>query len=80
MSRSRTDSKIPPFKCDLVGHQVRIYRDYRVLLGGSGEEVARAVARTTCSDMNNCPIATHHAGGTSYDWTKCAFVKAEQKA
>ena len=77
MSRSKKESTVLQFPCSLVDRQVQIFRDYTILLGGSGEEVARAIAKTSCSDMDRCSVATHHGMSTTYDWSKCAFVKTQ---
>ena len=78
MSRSKTESTQIFFACSLAGKDVSIYRDYKVLIGSSGEEVARAISRTDCSNKDNCAVATHLANSTQYDWAKCIFVKATQ--
>ncbi len=77
MSRTKRESTVLPFQCSLVNRQVQIFRDYTILLGGSGEEVARAIAKTSCGDMDKCAVATHHGMSTTYDWSKCAFVKTQ---
>ena len=77
MADQTIDHAETSFDCPLVGREVLILRDYRVLHDRGGQEIARAPFRTECSDMDDCPIATHHGSGSTYNWSKCAFVKRE---
>jgi hypothetical protein len=78
MSRTRTRYTTTTFACSLVGRTVHIHRTYTILVGQMGEELARAVVKTDCSEMDTCGIATHHDTVTSFDWSKCAFVKSQE--
>lgn len=80
MPRTTTEFQSLPFDCPLVERRVSIDREYRVLWGRDGSMHARFPATTDCSDQDNCPIATHHGNGTSYNWSICAFKKAEDSA
>jgi hypothetical protein len=80
MSRSRTESCTIEFDCKLGQTNVLIMREYKILVGANGEELARAVYSTRCNHMTACPIATHHDNSTSMDWSRCSFVNAEKAA
>lgn len=73
MSKIRVQSTVFSYQCTLVRQQVLISRDYRIAIGRTGEELAHALSKSSCSDMDKCPISTHHGAGISYDWSKCAF-------
>lgn len=77
MARTKIESTTLQFQCSLINRQVRIFRDYTIIFGSSGEEAARAIAKTECENMDDCPIATHNGMTTSYDWPRCMFVKAQ---
>jgi hypothetical protein len=77
MSNNTRESTVTPFGCSLVGRQVQISRLYTILRS-NGAELARAPIRTSCSDQERCPIATHKGNSTSYDWSKCVFSNAQK--
>lgn len=79
MARPSRESTTLQFQCPLVSRNVQIDLEHRILSDRSGRVVSRVIAKTSCSDMNNCPVATHHAMSSSYDWSKCAFVKKESE-
>jgi len=75
MNRTKHESRTLPFACQLVGKTVDIHQDMTVRVGSSGEELTRFATASECSERDNCPIATHTAGGTTYDISRCEFVK-----
>jgi hypothetical protein len=78
MSPTKIESTTIPFDCPLVNRSIRIFREYKILRDNAGQERARAISGTTCSDIDKCPVATHSASGTSYDWAKCAFIHSQK--
>lgn len=75
MPRSRLEYTSTPYSCPVAGKVVYIDRTWRVLLGNDGSEVTRAPIRTECDNQDKCIVATHNGMSTSYDWSKCAFLK-----
>ena len=78
MSHTKLEPTTIPFDCPLVSRPIHIFREYKILCDNNGNERARSISGTTCSDMDNCPIATRSAMATSYDWTKCAFIHSQK--
>lgn len=70
------------YACPLVDRRVSIESEYRVRFANDGSELSRVRFRWECSDRDACPVAKRHekGAGTTYDWSVCAFKKADEAA
>ena len=75
MPNTRTEDTVAAYECPVAGKTVDIHKTWSILLDNFGAERARAPKRTSCSNQDHCVVATHNGSGTTYDWSKCAYVK-----
>lgn len=77
MPKTRTEHISFPFECAAEGGTVTVHREFRVLLGQGGVEVARAPMTIECSRFRACPtVARPNANSVQYDWKDCPMAKA----
>lgn len=74
---TRTQHVAHRFNCSATNRTVTISSRYLLHEDRNGKEITRAATRTSCSHVNDCAVATHHATGTSYDWSKCILKSRE---
>lgn len=75
MGQTRIETTTTPYECPVAGHTVNIHRTWRVMSDEYGAECGRAATCHVCDNKEHCIVATHGPVGTSYDWSKCAWLR-----
>jgi len=75
MSQTRIEMTTTRYECPVAGRAVSIRRTWKVTSDEYGVEQKRVATCHACDSKEKCIVATHTASGTSYDWSKCAWLK-----
>lgn len=74
MGETRTETTITPYECPVAGRTVNIVRTWKVTSDEHGSERRTATCHA-CDNKENCIVATQGPAGTTYDWSKCAWLR-----